>query len=307
LPDPRKNTRTPSVPAQPKRGRERSQERTQARKPRNRGRARARERDISDVRKLTPLEREIVSQVGRFRTIAIVDLAKHLSKTFTDSPSHTVRKLKELGLVRSQYLATHGIREVAKNDSKVLYHPVPVTKSPTLEVVVLTHKGASWLRADGYDESKAGKLHPGLAKAREALHDSRLYSMTQLEIEKLKTNGATNFHVTTDSTLKAALYRERANLNDGTRSAEQAHSDAAATLNVPMEDGKYVLPDVRLEYDMPDGSRSSTDLELVTDTYRKSHIAAKKAAGFTTYIAGAGGLQKGGNSVWDEDWAARSR
>jgi hypothetical protein len=200
------------------------------------------------------------------------------------------------------------MREVRKRDAKPLPNDVkPATKAPRLEVVVLTQKGADWLRGNGYDESANGKLRPGLAKAREALHDSRLYAMTQLEIEKLKAKGATNFHVTPDSTLKAALYRERARLMDGTRTEEQAHRDAAAMFNIPMEDGKYVIPDTRVEYDMPDGSRSSTDLELVTDTYRKSHIATKQAAGFTTYVAGAGGLQKGGNSVWDEDWTARSR
>jgi hypothetical protein len=248
-------------------------------------------------------------QVGRYRTIAIDDFKKHLPKSLCNSPVHAVRALKELGLIRSHYIQPHAVREVKKRDAGPVSDTriKATTKAPSLEVIVLTHKGAEWLRANGYDEAAAGKLHPGFAKPREAFHDAHLYTMAQRESERLRSAGATRINATPDSTLKAALYRERARLFADGRTEEQAHIEAADTYNIPLQDGKYALPDVRLDYDMPDGSHHSIDLELITDTYRDSHIAAKAAAGFTSYaVDKAGNVSRGGGSPWDEEWMARS-
>lgn len=320
MPDPRKprNTR-PQTDQSRRRDSERDHSRGDQRKkprsPRDRGRARVRKRDISDVRQLNAGEREIVFQVGRFRAIAIKDFKQHLPKSVCDSPVHTVRALKELGLVRSNYIKPHGIREVRKRDAELTAtgHNKPGTRSPKIEIITLTNKGATWLRANGYDETHAGKLRPGMAKPREVFHDAHLYSMAQKEIVLLQKQGAINISALTDNALKELLYKERSRLIKEGRSKEEAHIEAAQIFDVPLTEGKYSLPDVRVEYDMPDGTHHKIDLELITDTYRQSHIAAKNAAGFTSYTLNKAGSMarstsdsKGGTTPWDEDWMARS-
>jgi len=312
MPDPRKPRRPRPSPAPIReRGGEREATRKRHRSPRDRGRARSLRRDISDVRKLNPTEREIVVQVGRFRTIDIHDFKLHLPQDV--SAVQMVRNLKELGLVRSHYVQAPAQRDARKRDAcAYIKDRNAFTKSQRIELIVLTHKGAEWLRVNGYDETVAGKLRPGFGKQREAFHDAHLYSMTQREINVLRAQGATNFQVLTDSAIKQHLYTERARLIAEGRSRDEAHVEAAAQFDIPLSDGKFTLPDVRLEYDMADGTRHSCNLELITDTYRASHIAAKNAAGFLSYALNKAGNmergsgQNGGGRPWDEDWMARS-
>jgi hypothetical protein len=46
---------------------------------------------------------------------------------------------------------------------------------------------------------------------------------------------------------------------------------------------KIPLPDVRVEYDTPDGERARVDIELATGHYRGRHLAEKVRAGFAIY------------------------
>lgn len=211
--------------------------------------------------------------------------------------------------MRSHYVRPHTLKLVTRRDAGQVSDTrlKNISLAPKTEIIVLTHKGAAWLRSNGYDENSFGKLRPGLSKSREAFHDSRLFAMTVQHVETLKAEGATSCRVMTDSALKEALYKERARLIKEGRTEEQAHIEAAEQLNVPLSEGKYNLPDVRVEYEMPDGSRSHVDLELISGTYSKAHIAAKNAAGFVSYTLTNGGqVKRGGGSPWDEDWMARS-
>jgi hypothetical protein len=51
------------------------------------------------------------------------------------------------------------------------------------------------------------------------------------------------------------------------------------------------FPDVRIEYERPDGRRAFEDLEVVTPHYRGAFAAAKARTGFRTYrsVSGIGG------------------
>lgn len=46
---------------------------------------------------------------------------------------------------------------------------------------------------------------------------------------------------------------------------------------------KIPLPDVRIEYDTPDGVRARVDIELATSHYRGLHLAEKVRAGLSIY------------------------
>jgi hypothetical protein len=48
-------------------------------------------------------------------------------------------------------------------------------------------------------------------------------------------------------------------------------------------EGTVQIPDVRLEYETREGTQARVDLELATEHYKPSQIAAKAHAGFTIY------------------------
>ena len=66
---------------------------------------------------------------------------------------------------------------------------------------------------------------------------------------------------------------------------------------LPIVDGHVQFPDVRIEYETPDGRREVRDVEVMTPHYRGAHAAAKVAAGFARYgavgarLSGAPGLE----------------
>jgi len=48
-------------------------------------------------------------------------------------------------------------------------------------------------------------------------------------------------------------------------------------------EGTIQIPDLRLEYETPSGEAARVDLELATEHYKPSQLAAKARAGFTLY------------------------
>jgi hypothetical protein len=55
-----------------------------------------------------------------------------------------------------------------------------------------------------------------------------------------------------------------------------------------MDGDSVQFPDVRIEYELPDGRRDVEDVEVTTPHYRGAHAAAKGRAGFSLYRAGGG-------------------
>jgi hypothetical protein len=267
------------------------------------------DRSVRDMRELNATERVILHAVGQFRTIALSDL-RYVDPAQKGSAERVVRTMKELGLLRSHWIRPHAIREVRNKQKLPKATGLKVkaaVDSPKLHVLTLTRTGVAWLRSNGYDESMQGKLHPGLTKPREAFHDSHLYAMTQNEIQQLRANGSSPIAIHTDSALKAQFQREFQRLTAAGLARAEAHQMAAQSFRLPIVDGKVMLPDVRVEFVQPNGQQSYTDLELISDTYRKSQVAAKGAAGFKAYnVDQNGGFSPGGGGTpWDPDFLAR--
>ena len=72
-----------------------------------------------------------------------------------------------------------------------------------------------------------------------------------------------------------------------------------------MEDGHVQFPDVRIEYERPDGRREVEDVEVITPHYRGALAAAKARSGFTCFrvSTNVGGRGGGGGRVPDPRWA----
>ena len=72
--------------------------------------------------------------------------------------------------------------------------------------------------------------------------------------------------------------------------------DWADEHHLPMFDGQVHFPDLRIEYQTPDGRWAVEDIEVETMHYRGAHAAAKSRAGFTRYrISGCTSSGRGGS------------
>ena len=71
---------------------------------------------------------------------------------------------------------------------------------------------------------------------------------------------------------------------------------------LPIIDGHLELPDLRIEYEAPDGTLQHRDVELVTEHYSRAQLAGKSQAGFSMYRAagarlGGGSARPGGTPI----------
>jgi hypothetical protein len=160
----------------------------------------------------------------------------------------------------------------------------------------------------------APRVHAGFGKRSDLIHNASLYRMYQIEAAAIEARGGRIRSIVLEDDRKRAAYARAPQWGPPT-SEEARHAAlvrAAEALNVPIVDGHLEFPDVRVEYDGPDGHAGRVDLELVTEQYRGGSLAAKAAAGFTMYSArgssvrgihALGGSPGGGGA---EHWYRRS-
>lgn len=163
-------------------------------------------------------------------------------------------------------------------------------------VVSLTREGQALLerhqRTSG-EERQA--FYAGVVKPREVAHDARLYRAYATAATRLHASGARVRRVRLDYELKREYQRflqannreHRRTSGRPDRSADEIRAWATAHgLSVVNE--RVQFPDVRIEYDRPDGRSDHEDLELATEHYSRQQMAAKQAAGFQMHSSGAG-------------------
>jgi hypothetical protein len=83
----------------------------------------------------------------------------------------------------------------------------------------------------------------------------------------------------------------------------------ASAHDLPVLDDAVQIPDLRLEYEWPDGRREIERLEVLAPHYQGAHAAAKARSGFTcyrgrgTHIGGGSGHSGRGGRPFDPDLA----
>jgi len=207
--------------------------------------------------------RETVKEIGRFRTLAVYDLARQKYAGDVNKSGQDLRSLKAQGLVQLRTIWA------GKRQGK-------------LEFVALTRAGKRLLESEG---STTGQIfYDRFVKPAEILHDAAIYRMYQAERESIEKAGGTIRRVILDYELKQKAYSPLAKakalspLDYARRQEEIARENGLEVVQ-----GHITLPDLRIEYDAADGQQTSVDLELATEHYRGSHLAAKAEAGFKMY------------------------
>jgi DNA-binding MarR family transcriptional regulator len=224
----------------------------------------------------------MLATTGAFRVVPAKDLLDHRGRA-SSSRQGELRRLREEGLV----------------DTK----PYVLGREQT-SIVTLTEQGRELLerhRSAGQDTGRQ-EFYAGVVKPRELAHDAQLYRAYLRAADSLVRSGSKIRRVVLDYELKRDYQRFLRELERSRRRTErdddpaQAITDWARQRDLPVIDGHVHFPDVRIEYERPDGERSVEDVEVVTPHYRGAYAAAKGRTGFSCYRIDTGIGGRGGNS-----------
>jgi hypothetical protein len=128
------------------------------------------------------------------------------------------------------------------------------------------------------------EFHAGFVKPAEVKHDLGIYRMYKAEAAKIEKDGGTITRVTLDFELKKKLFSELNKPDDGSPGdAAQRKQEIADEHDIRVIDGKFVIPDLRIEYETEDREPAKVDLELATGDYKASQVQAKRSAGLKIY------------------------
>jgi hypothetical protein len=215
-----------------------------------------------------------LTEVGRFRVVAVEDLANLGYSGDRPRMDSDLRNLARQGLLQRR-----GTSALKKESQHVL---------------TLTKQGQRFLRRNGL-VGEDQPIYSGLVKPKEANHDASLYRLYQKAAGGIERNGGKVLRVQLDYELKEKLYRKlgKAQKQDDGRN-QRSKVAFARELHLPVVNGKVAFPDVRIEYANQEMEISRVDLGLATGHYHAQHLSEKARAGFQIYARSddAAGLRR---------------
>jgi hypothetical protein len=223
-------------------------------------------------------ERDTLREIGRFRAIATADLLKHRYSGMAAAMRNELARLQQQGLLQKRSIS------VGKNRD-------------TLVIVALTKEGARLVRQDDQVPEKQ-TVYSGFVKPAEVPHDAAIYQMYQAEAVEIEAKGGKVRRVVLDYEFKKEVYSKLARERDaGALEYARRQQEIAHEQGLPVVDGKIALPDLRIEYETPEGDLEHVDLELATEHYHRGHMEAKARAGFKMY--GFVSTSRGHRAQWE--------
>jgi hypothetical protein len=226
-------------------------------------------------------ESRTLATIGAFRVVSSRDLRDHDDRP-ADPRSGDLRHLREQALIET--VRVPGYRD---------------------EAVVLTNEGRRLLESHrDRDQDHQQTFYADLKRERELEHDAQVYRAYEREAERLQERGARIGRVVLDYELKRE-YQTWLHERDRDRDDYDGHPDRtpeeiarwAQDHDLPYFDDEIHIPDLRIEYQEPDGRWEREDIEVTTPHYRGAHGASVARSGFTCYRGsslGVGGRSGGG-------------
>jgi hypothetical protein len=206
-------------------------------------------------------EMHSIKEIGKFRVIAVSDLAKYAYGGNRERMDKDIRRLARHSLVSDK--------------------TVEISQKKTLRIVTLTKAGHRLLKNTNQLPDDQPIYH-GLLKPREVRHDADLYRLYQKEAARIERGGGRPVRVLLDYELKRNLNRDLAQMAPD-KDDPNAKERIAEKHGLQVVNGKIPVPDLRVEYETPELELRHVDLELATRDYRPRAMAAKAAAGFSLY------------------------
>jgi hypothetical protein len=223
--------------------------------------------------RLNDLEARMLTDIGAFRAIEKADLLRHIYKGQQEIFDRDLRHLHRQSLVR-----------------------IVGPKGSVTKYIALT-KPAKQLTEKYLRINPRQQIYAGAVKTRELKHDATLYRLYEKVARDMEKRGQRPIRVVLDYELKTNINKALAKTKELSRQQkEERIQQIANEHNLKVVNGKIPLPDLRIEYEHPDGERDMCDLEYVTEHYRARSLAEKSAAGFTLY-----GSDKRGRSPYGPD------
>lgn len=212
----------------------------------------------------------VLWEAGRFRAVAVSDLTRAWYQGSHAALDRDLDTLGKLGLIE---------RHTVSLDRR----------GGTISAVTLTREGRKLVRKS-LPRGSAQAIYSGLVKPRELAHDASLYRMYRAEAARIEASGGRVRRVILDYELKKRAYSPLAKAQDlPPFERAQRQQEIARENGLSVVDGRIAFPDVRVEYELPDGELRDIDLELATRNYRAAHIHSKAKAGFKIYVDSASG------------------
>jgi hypothetical protein len=202
-----------------------------------------------------------LKEIGKFRVIAVPDLAKFAYGGNRERTEKDIRRLAKQSLVTDKTME--------------------ISQKKALRVVTLTKTGHRLLKKTNQLPDDQPIYH-GLRKPREVRHDADLYRLYQKEAARIERGGGRPVRVLLDYEIKRNLNHDLTLLGPEKDDAN-AKERIAEKHGLQVVDGKIPVPDMRVEYETPELELRHVDLELATRDYRPRAMAAKAAAGFSLY------------------------
>jgi hypothetical protein len=212
--------------------------------------------DREHAGRLRGSEIRMLTDVGKFRVVAAADLA---------------------------HLAYDGRNQQAQQDLQNLLHQGLIGKGSfadpeqtSRELLTLTKRGHDLLRAN-HLVPKNQAIYHGFVRPRNANHDADLYKLYNKGLLHVAKEGGRNPRVVLDVELSRKINQDIAKLGRDARPEIARHHGLRVVRD------RIPIPDVRIEYEQPDGQMARLDLELVTEHYGRRSRADKVNAGFSLY------------------------
>src|SRR4051812_7749114 len=163
-------------------------------------------------------------------------------------------------------------------------------------LVTLTERGRELLENNRTPEHEPRQaFYAGEVRPRELAHDAQLHAAYLRAAERIQEHDGRIERVVLDHQLKRE-YQEFLHERDRDRSDADGRPDRDAREieawahehDLPFFDGHVHFPDLRIEFEWPDGRHGVDNVEVTTPHYRGAHAASKARAGFTRYRASGG-------------------
>jgi DNA-binding MarR family transcriptional regulator len=163
--------------------------------------------------------------------------------------------------------------------------------------VTLTDRGRALLESRrDRDSHHRQRFYSGADRPRERTHDAQVYRAYLTAAEHLRERDARILRVELDRELKREYQRFLQERNRGDRDSDgrpdrsrDEIEDWAREHDLPYFDDQVHFPDVRIEYEGPDGDVRFEDVEVTTEHYRGGHGSSTARCGFSVYTSRGGG------------------
>ena len=212
---------------------------------------------------------------------ALVDVAVHRAVAYTD--------LVQQHFGGHPYAARRGVDRLIRA-GHLAQTREPGPKGGTFLVVHATRQGADVARSlaarAGLDRDQ--RAWSGIGRKADLVHDVAIYRAVQEHRGALVDGGARVTRIRLDAELRGIVARrsEEARVRAGKQAADAARREAARELGLPvLDNGKVLYPDAQVEYLDPDGDVGRVNIEIATEHYKPSAVAAKAGAGFAVHAA----------------------